>query len=57
MCLCPGLTLLDDGSVEVYNKGYQDTLDGELNEITGNAVVVDEESNFGQRRNETDGTD
>lgn len=38
-------TLLDDGSVEVYNKGYQDTLDGELNEITGNAVVVDEESN------------
>ncbi len=38
-------TLLEDGSVEVYNKGYQDSLDGELSEITGNAVVWDEESN------------
>lgn len=38
-------TLLEDGSVEVLNKGYQDTLDGELNQITGNATIWDEETN------------
>ena len=38
-------SLLDDGSVEVYNKGYQDTLDGEVDDITGNAIVIDEETN------------
>jgi len=38
-------TLLEDGSVEVYNKGYQDTLDGEVSDITGNAVIWDDESN------------
>ncbi|AUM11521.1 lipocalin family protein [Ketobacter alkanivorans] len=38
-------TLLADGSVQVYNKGYLDTLDGPLDEILGNAVVVDEETN------------
>ncbi len=38
-------TLLDDGSVEVYNKGYQDTLDGEDSDIVGNAVVAVPETN------------
>jgi len=38
-------TLLADGSVQVYNKGYLDTLDGPIDEILGNAVVVDEETN------------
>jgi apolipoprotein D and lipocalin family protein len=38
-------TLLDDGSVQVYNKGYLNALDGPLDEITGNAVVVDKETN------------
>lgn len=38
-------TLLADGSVQVYNKGYLDTLDGELDEILGNAVVVDTKTN------------
>ena len=38
-------TLLADGSVQVYNKGYLDTLDGPLDEILGNAVVVDEQTN------------
>lgn len=37
-------TLLADGSVQVYNKGYQDTLDGPPDEILGNAVVVDEQT-------------
>lgn len=38
-------TLLEDGSVQVYNKGYLNTLDGPLDEITGNAVVVDKTTN------------
>ena len=38
-------TLLDDGSVEVYNRGYQDSLDGPVSDITGNAVVWDEDTN------------
>ena len=38
-------TLLADGSVQVYNKGYLNTLDGELDEILGNAVVVDKNTN------------
>lgn len=38
-------TLLADGSVQVYNKGYLNTLDGELDEILGNAVVVDTKTN------------
>lgn len=38
-------TLLADGSVQVYNKGYLNTLDGPIDEILGNAVVVDEETN------------
>lgn len=38
-------TLLEDGSVEVYNKGYLDTLDGPVDDIYGNAVVVDTETN------------
>ena len=37
--------MLEDGSVEVLNKGYQDTLDGELNQVTGNATIWDEETN------------
>lgn len=38
-------TLLEDGSVQVYNKGYLNTLDGELDDILGNAVVVDTATN------------
>ena len=38
-------TLLADGSVQVYNKGFLNTLDGELDEILGNAVVVDTQTN------------
>lgn len=38
-------TLLADGSVQVYNKGTLNTLDGELDEILGNAVVVDTKTN------------
>lgn len=38
-------TLLDDGSVEVYNRGYLDTLDGEVSDIVGNATIWDEETN------------
>ncbi|MEC8443401.1 MAG: lipocalin family protein [Pseudomonadota bacterium] len=38
-------TLLDDGSVEVYNRGLQDSLDGEVSDITGNATIWDEETN------------
>ncbi|WP_290582647.1 lipocalin family protein [Ketobacter sp.] len=38
-------TLLADGSVQVYNKGFQETLDGPLDEILGTAVVVDETTN------------
>lgn len=37
--------LLEDGSVEVYNKGYMDTLDGPVDDITGKAVVVDSQTN------------
>ena len=36
-------TLLADGTVQVYNKGFVDELDGP--EILGNAVVVDEATN------------
>lgn len=38
-------TLLADGSVQVYNKGYLNTLDGPIDDILGNAVVVDEKTN------------
>jgi len=38
-------TLLEDGSVEVYNKGYLNTLDGEVSDIVGNATIWDEETN------------
>ena len=38
-------TLLDDGSVEVINTGYQDTLDGPISQIVGNAVVKDKTTN------------
>jgi len=38
-------TLLADGSVQVYNKGFKETLGGPIDEILGNAVVVDEASN------------
>lgn len=38
-------TLLDDGSVQVLNKGFVDTLDGGPSEILGNATVWDEETN------------
>ncbi|MGB0503876.1 MAG: lipocalin family protein [Thalassolituus sp.] len=38
-------TLLEDGSVEVYNRGYVDTLDGEPSDIVGNATIWDEETN------------
>lgn len=38
-------TLLADGSVQVYNKGNLNTLDGPLDEILGNAVVVDTQTN------------
>ncbi len=38
-------TLLADGSVQVYNKGYKDTLDGPIDEILGKAVVADPKTN------------
>ena len=38
-------TLLEDGSVEVYNKGYLNTLDGQVSDIVGNATIWDEETN------------
>lgn len=38
-------TLLADGSVQVYNKGYLNALDGPVDEILGNAVVVDTATN------------
>lgn len=38
-------TLLADGSVQVFNQGFQDELDGPIDEILGNAVVVDEATN------------
>lgn len=38
-------TLLADGSVQVYNRGYKDALDGPIDDILGNAVVVDKETN------------
>lgn len=38
-------TLLEDGSVQVYNRGYLNGLDGLVDEITGNAVVVDDNTN------------
>ena len=38
-------TLLADGSVQVYNRGYQDSLDGPIDDILGNAVVVDTKTN------------
>ena len=38
-------TLLADGSVQVFNQGFQDDLDGPIDEILGNAVVVDEATN------------
>ena len=38
-------TLLADGSVQVYNKGYLNALDGPVDEILGNAVVVDTVTN------------
>ena len=38
-------TLLEDGSVQVYNRGFEGSLEGPIDEILGNAVVVDEETN------------
>jgi apolipoprotein D and lipocalin family protein len=38
-------TLLDDGWVEVFNRGFQDTFDGEEVSITGFATVKDETTN------------
>ena len=38
-------TLLEDGSVPVYNRGFEGSLEGPIDEILGNAVVVDEETN------------
>ncbi|CCU70695.1 lipocalin family protein [Thalassolituus oleivorans] len=38
-------TLLEDGSVQVFNKGFVETLDGEPSEIIGNATIWDEETN------------
>ncbi len=38
-------TLLEDGTVQVYNRGYQGGFDGPIDEILGTAVVVDEKSN------------
>lgn len=38
-------TLLEDGSVQVYNRGYQDSFEGPVDEIIGNAVVEDKKTN------------
>lgn len=38
-------TLLEDGTVEVYNSGYVGSLDGPFDDIYGNAEVLDTETN------------
>ena len=38
-------TLLEDGTVRVYNRGYQGSLQGPVDDITGTAKVVDKASN------------
>lgn len=38
-------TLKENGTVNVYNRGYLGSLDGPIDEITGTATVVDETTN------------
>ncbi len=38
-------TLKENGDVSVYNRGYKGSFDGELDEITGTAKVVDSSTN------------
>ncbi len=38
-------TLREDGTVNVYNRGYQGSLQGPVDDITGTATVVDETTN------------
>lgn len=38
-------TLLDDGTVQVFNRGYQDSFDGVVDEILGTATVVNTDTN------------
>jgi len=38
-------TLNADGTVQVVNRGFKETFDGELSEIVGKATVADKETN------------
>lgn len=38
-------TLLEDGTVQVFNRGYQDSFDGVVDEILGTATVANTETN------------
>lgn len=42
-------TLLEDGTVQVYNRGLENNFDGEVNDIMGKAVVVDTKTNAALR--------
>lgn len=38
-------TLLEDGTVQVYNRGYKESFDGAVDEILGSATVINTETN------------
>lgn len=38
-------TLLEDGTVQVYNRGYEESFDGAVDEILGTATVANTETN------------
>lgn len=38
-------TLLEDGTVQVYNRGYKESFDGAVDEILGSASIVNTETN------------
>ena len=38
-------TLLDDGTVQVFNRGYKDSFDGVVDEILGSATIANTKTN------------
>ncbi|MCG8671677.1 MAG: lipocalin family protein [Pseudomonadales bacterium] len=38
-------TLLEDGTVQVFNRGYKDSFDGVVDEILGSATIANTETN------------
>ena len=38
-------TLLEDGTVQVYNRGYKESFDGAVDEILGSATIANTETN------------